>query len=434
MENMVEKKNYRFGLTKRLALFMTILALITYSTSAFFIYYLYDEYFSDLIDEKVFITICFAMGIAWSGILAYFTATRFITKPLHVLEASIGKAAKGEIGEDAPIPKNDDEIRSLSLGFNEMLQSFREIIQGINYNVENTNEKVIQMKIASNEAVEQSQNITKTITEISKGADISVGAMQETVNSVENVLQMANEVQEKARKSEELSRDMVDVLNRNKQVIHSLVNDVQEMKNSSRESLESVTRLEKHANEVEEIISFVGKIAGQTNLLALNASIEAARAGEQGRGFTVVAGEVRQLSDQSKQAVEGISTLIQNIQLEVKNVANQITKQVGLADEEVKKGSETNKAISMMSQSIDEVVLVINYIVELVEKQFHHIDQTANQSHEVTAIAEEASVSASEVASAAEKQTIVIKEVNKLGSELVMQAEGLKETIARFTF
>ena len=431
---MVEKKKYRFSLTKRLAIFMTILALITYSTSAFFIYYVYDEFVSDLIDEKVFITICFAMGIAWSGILAYFTATRFITKPLQVLEASIGKAAKGDIGEDAPVPKNDDEIRSLSLGFNEMLQSFREIIQGINCNVENTNDKVIQMKIASNEAVEQSQNITKTITEISKGADISVGAMQETVNSVENVLQMANEVQEKARKSEELSREMVDVLNKNKQVIHSLVNDVQDMKNSSRESLESVNRLEKHANEVEEIISFVGKIAGQTNLLALNASIEAARAGEHGKGFTVVAGEVRQLSDQSKQAVEGISTLIHNIQLEVITVATQITKQVGLADEEVRKGSETNNAISMMSQSIDEVVQVINYIVGLVEKQFHYIDQTASQSHEVTAIAEEASASASEVASAAEKQTMVIKEVNKLGSELVMQAEGLKETIARFTF
>lgn len=427
------KNKYKFGLNKRLAFFTTVLACITYSISAFFIYYVYG-YISDIINQNLFTIICLVLGIIWSGLLAYFTARRFITKPLQVLEEAIGRAAKGEICEDAPVPEADDEIRSLSLAFNEMLHSIRGIVRGINSNFENTNDKVIQMTIASNEAVEESQNITKTISEISKGANISVGAMQKTEHSVENVLQMANEVQEKARKSEELSSEMVNVLNKSKRIIHSLVDDVQEMKNSSKESLESVQRLEKHANEVEEIITFVGKIAGQTNLLALNASIEAARAGEHGKGFTVVAGEVRKLSDQSKQAVEGISTLIQNIQIEVKNVVDQITKQVGLANEEVKKGSETNNAISMMSLSIDEVVQVINCIVALVEKQFHHIDQTVSQSHEVTAIAEEASVSASEVASAAEKQTYVIKEVNKLGSELVLQAEGLKETIARFTF
>ncbi|MDF2557540.1 MAG: tlpA [Bacillales bacterium] len=430
---MEEKKNYRFGLNKRLALFTTGLACVTYTTSAFFIYYVYG-FISELINQQIFSIICLVLGVIWSGILAYFTATRFITKPLHVLEVSIGKAARGEICEDAPVHKTDDEIRSLSLAFNEMLHSIREIVRGIDSNFENTNEKVIQMTVASNEAVEQSQNISKTISEISKGADISVGAMQETAHSIENVLQMANQVQEKARKSEELSSEMVSVLNTSKQIIHSLVNDVQEMKNSSKESLESVNRLEKHANEVEQIITFVGKIAGQTNLLALNASIEAARAGEHGKGFTVVAGEVRKLSDQSKQAVEGISTLIHNIQLEVKNVVDQITKQVEIANEEVKKGSETNNAISLMSHSIDEVVEVINGIVSLVEKQFHHIDHTATQSHEVTAIAEEASVSASEVASAAEKQTNVIKEVNVLGSEIVMQAEGLKETIKKFKY
>lgn len=428
-----ETRKYKFGLNKRLAIFTTVLAAITYSTSAFCIYYLYG-YVSKYIHEQVFNLICLLLGVIWSGILAYFAATRFITKPLQVLEDSIGKAAKGQICEDAPVPKTDDEIRSLSMGFNEMLHSIRDIVRGIDNNFENTNEKVVQMTIASNGAVEQSQNISRTISEISKGAETSVRAMQDTARSIENVLQMANEVQEKARKSEELSSEMVHVLNNSKQIIHSLVNDVQEMKNSSIKSLDSVKRLEEHANEVEKIITLVGAIAGQTNLLALNASIEAARAGEHGKGFTVVAGEVRKLSDQSKQAVEGISLLIQNIQVEVKNVVEQISKQVSLANEEAGKGNETNEAINKMSHSIEEVVQVINYIVTLVEKQFHHIGQTADQSHEVTAIAEETSVFASEVATAAEKQTNVIKDVNKLGTEIVVQAEGLKETIKQFSF
>ena len=54
-------------------------------------------------------------------------------------------------------------------------------------------------------------------------------------------------------------------------------------------------------------------IASKTNLIAINASIEAARAGEAGRGFAVVAEEIRMLSEQSKDSVNTINAIVNEV-------------------------------------------------------------------------------------------------------------------------
>lgn len=67
-------------------------------------------------------------------------------------------------------------------------------------------------------------------------------------------------------------------------------------------SVQMVTELDGVQNRTQAIDGFlldVEKLADQTSLLALNADIEAARVGEFGRGFSVVAQEVRRLSQRS---------------------------------------------------------------------------------------------------------------------------------------
>lgn len=430
---MAAKKSYKFGLKKKMVLLTTVLAIITYSTSAFFIYFLESYVQSFLnISPLVYNVAVLGMGIFWSGVLAYMAAG-FIIKPLQKLEQSAMKAAEGEIGEDAELSKSDDEIRSLGLAFNNMLVNLREMVSQIDTNFKETNDKVISISGQSSAAAEQASIISTTIKEIAAGADSSALSTQSTAESVDEVIRIAEEVQEKARTSETISVEMVKDLQESKNAIHSLISGIERLANDNRESLGTVKRLEDNAAKVEQIIQLVGDIAAQTNLLALNASIEAARAGEHGKGFAVVAEEVRKLADQSADAVQGISQLIQNIQAEVQNVVGQISRQVETANNEVEKGEKTNQVIDEMTSTINEMADVIHTITGLVENQMETIRETSEQSQEMAAIAEETSAGALSVASAAEQQAEVIENVETLAVELKNQAEKLKNTITKFS-
>ncbi|MGV2939488.1 methyl-accepting chemotaxis protein [Mesobacillus sp. LC4] len=430
---MGSKRSYKMGLRKKMVMLTTVLAIITYSTSAIFIYFLqpYVQNFIQ-INSVIYTAAVLAMGIFWSGLLAYMAAG-LIIKPLQKLEKSALKAAQGEIGEDAEVSKSDDEIRSLGLAFNNMLANLREMVSQIDSNFKETNEKVIQISGQSAAASEQASVISTTIKEISAGADSSALSTQTTAESVDEVIRIAEDVQEKARASESISVEMVKDLQESKNAIHSLISGIETLANDNRESLGTVKRLEENATKVEQIIQLVGDIAAQTNLLALNASIEAARAGEHGKGFAVVAEEVRKLADQSAGAVQGISELIQNIQSEVRNVVGQISRQVETANGEAKKGEKTNQVIDEMTSTIHEMADVIHAITALVETQMETIEHTSTQSQEMAAIAEETSAGALSVASAAEQQAEVIANVEDLAVDLKTQAEKLKGTITKFS-
>ncbi|EJQ54943.1 hypothetical protein IEQ_00283 [Bacillus cereus BAG6X1-2] len=426
-----ERKTFSFGLRTQLMLFTTVLASITYSTSLFFIYVIYD-YFQSYVSQTVYNIIVMLSGVIWSGILAYGAAI-FLIKPLRKLEEAARKAAEGDIREDVPLPKTDDEIKSLSIAFNMMLGNLRGMVTNIDTTFSYTNNQVQQIRIQTGEATKQAQGVSETLAEISSGAEQSAASIQAIVSAVDTTTSIASEVEEKAKQSDELSSEMVQALGQSTRVFTSLIQGIQTLAKENEDSMKNVQKLEERMKQVEHIVSVVSEIASQTNLLALNASIEAARAGEHGRGFAVVAEEVRKLADESDHSARNIAQLLRNMQDEVQQVAMKMTEQVKTAKEEAKRGEATELILKEMSSSIMEVADATQQISSYMNEQVSHIHQTGAQTKAVAAIAEETSAGSQEVARVTLQQSKNMVVIDQLLKDLEKQATDLKQTIKRFS-
>ncbi|PHF53360.1 methyl-accepting chemotaxis protein [Bacillus toyonensis] len=426
-----ERKTFSFGLRIQLMLFTTILAFITYSTSLIFIYVIYDS-FQSYVSQTVYNIIVMLLGVVWSGILAYGAAI-FLIKPLRKLEEAARKAAEGDIREDVPLPKTDDEIKSLSVAFNMMLGNLRGMVKNIDTTFSYTNNQVQQIRKQTGEATKQAQGVSETLAEISSGAEQSAASIQAIVSTVDTTTSIANEVEGKAKQSDELSSEMVQALGQSTRVFTSLIQGIQTLARENEDSMENVQKLEERMKQVEHIVSVVSEIASQTNLLALNASIEAARAGEHGRGFAVVAEEVRKLADESDHSARNISQLLRNMQDEVQQVALKMTEQVKTAKEEAKRGEATELILKEMSSSVMEVADATKQISSYMNEQVNHIYQTGAQIKAVAAIAEETSAGSQEVARVTLQQSKNMIAIDQLLKDLEKQSADLKQTIERFS-
>lgn len=142
-----------------------------------------------------------------------------------------------------------------------------------------------------------------------------------TENIKENGQELGDAIENVARKAEEAAEQSNGIMERAGKQYEASGQSAREavaLCSEAGKELEKAISDSRKVHEIDALTEEILAISSQTNLLALNASIEAARAGEAGKGFAVVAEEIRQLADNSRQAVDKIRKVTENV---VQNVA-----------------------------------------------------------------------------------------------------------------
>lgn len=221
----------------------------------------------------------------------------------------------------------------------------------------------------------------------------------------------------------------------NKQLGDAMLS-AREMNALTKEVETTLINFKKEFEKAKTETSTINTISSQTNLLALNASIEAARAGEAGRGFSVVADEIRNLSDDTKQSAASIMNALDilgntsdNMTSSIERIIELITETAGkieavgdsvsaISSDSVVLGTnvnDINQAIIEVEASNIQLVENMNSVNEVMESIVEKFEKTANSSEEMRSKNEETSA-----------QVIGIEHmVNKLVEEL--GASGLMD-------
>lgn len=367
------------------------------------------------------------------GLIAIILFSRHLSHPIGLITAQVAKMAQGDLTAENLHVKNKDEIGRLTTYFNEMTSNLKVMIAEVadsSMQVAATSEELSASSEETSKSVEQ---VASSILELAEGADHQV---ETTDNANDVAVEMSKELVRISTSIEQASRvsgNTSQMAHTGTEVIEKTIESMHTIQSETATTTGMINALGDKSNEIGKIVSMITDVSEQTNLLALNAAIEAARAGEHGKGFAVVADEVKKLAEQSGNAANQVNQLIAAIQQEIKDSVNAINKGqqsvdmgIQLADEAGNTFKNITKAVNEVTHQISDISQVILQVVEGAEAMVRTVDETAK-------IAEDSSAHTQTIAAAAEQQTASIEEIAAASETLAKMAEGLQESIKRFS-
>ncbi|MFB2967453.1 methyl-accepting chemotaxis protein [Aerosakkonema sp. BLCC-F183] len=336
----------------------------------------------------------------------YFSNT--IAKPMGAKIAGVvtvaERIAAGDLSTSVPSAESNDEIGRLQ-------NAFRNMIKNLSSFISQVQRSGIQ--------------VTTSTTQIAASGKELEATVAEQAASTKEVAATAQEISATSRKLSRTMEQVATLAQSTAVSAGSSQKDLSSMENVMRQLAEATTSISsklgimnEKANNINNVVTTITKVADQTNLLSLNAAIEAEKAGEYGAGFAVVAREIRRLADQTAVATLEIEQMVKEMQSAVSTGVMEMDKFNKAVNDSVEKVVNIGEQLALVIQQVQGLTPRFEEVSQSMEEQSQGAQQISEAMEQLT--------------QASQQTSDALRETNSAVSQLDDAAQGLQAEIRRF--
>jgi methyl-accepting chemotaxis protein len=245
------------------------------------------------------------------------------------------------------VRKITDNVEALSASSEETSSSMLEMVASI----EEVSRHTDTMYNSVEDTASATGQMVSSINEVDQNVEFLSNFVTDTSSSMVEMSASIAQVESNAARSYDLALAVADAAESGMKAVRETIDGMEQIRHSVIESNAVITRLGDRSIAIGKILNVIEDIAEQTNLLALNAAILAASAGEHGKGFSVVAAEIRDLSERTASSTREIANLIRSVQDEVGNALRSMSAGTKLVEDGVSLSHEAGKALNNILDS-----------------------------------------------------------------------------------
>jgi methyl-accepting chemotaxis protein len=256
---------------------------------------------------------------------------------------------------------------------------------------------------------------TQDMVELSSRQHSDIGRV---VSLIQEINEVAGQVAGDSRRVSDEADGSAAAASETEQAFRATSDSIEHLVNSVEQTAQQMTRLEEATDRIGKIVEMIGNIAGQTNLLALNASIEAARAGDAGRGFSVVAQEVRRLSESTQNSAQEIQKVVSNLREEANSARD-------MAEQSRKDAEQGSAQMASASREFRAIAEKLPHFAS----SLRAFQQEMSRQRELM---QQAGGTMDQLSSFVEKSSTRVNEIRSSGESLDVMSERLYDSVRRF--